>query len=597
MLDGLLILDRMPALYWIALAAVCALLLLAALRPVRAARSPWVFAALLWLALYAARWPAILYPLPLNPDESQMTALALRYSVDAVPWRGADPTTAGPLVSYALTPPYLFGSRPSFAWTRAIGLACLASLLTASFVTLRRVASETTARAAVVGAVVALGPTSHPDFLHCSSEHVPLFLAGVAVALLHRAAIGPRARAHALLGGMAAGLLPFAKLQVGPVAVAIAGIAAIAFVRRARRSSTAATGDLVALALGFGAPALAIFSLLLATGSFRDFWTSYIEWGLLYPQPPLSPLAWIRLTAVDKVFFVWLWTSLGVAALLLAVSLRGARSAGAPRIPPLALACAAYLAVCVVVTLWPGRMFPHYLLLLVHPTVLALGVAGGLFARTAAAAARPVVRAALSAPAVAAAAALLVAPRLPPLVGHVAAARAEGLPPVPARLRELTSPGEQIAIWGWMPSYYVLSGLVPATRDAHTAYMIQDTRLRDYYRERFLADLAASRPPLFVDAVVPCAVIYQDRAREGHRSFPALARFVAENYSAVDAAPAEAPPPCPWPVERKPGEPGEPALARALREARPEIFVRKDLAARAEAVRAVADPSAPPPDR
>src|SRR5690606_21021308 len=65
-------------------------------------------------------------------------------------------------------------------------------------------------------------------------------------------------------------------------------------------------------------------------------------------------------------------------------------------------------------------------------------------------------------------------------------------------------PVQSLAIWGWSPGVYVLTGLPPATRDAVIIGMAVGSStfpLKDYYRERFLQDLRRSDPDMFVDTV------------------------------------------------------------------------------------------------
>jgi hypothetical protein len=95
------------------------------------------------------------------------------------------------------------------------------------------------------------------------------------------------------------------------------------------------------------------------------------------------------------------------------------------------------------------------------------------------------------------------------------------------------SPGECLGMWGWMPVFWVETGLFQATRDGQTSRQIEPHPRRDYYRARFLQDLVRSRPPVFVDAVGPGNFVYQDRAQDAHETFPELRAYIADNYHLV----------------------------------------------------------------
>src|SRR4029077_7071750 len=64
-------------------------------------------------------------------------------------------------------------------------------------------------------------------------------------------------------------------------------------------------------------------------------------------------------------------------------------------------------------------------------------------------------------------------------------------------------PISSLAIWGWVPGVYLLTGMPPATRDAIGHFVITEGAMQPYFRARFLNDLRAHEPDLFVDAVAP----------------------------------------------------------------------------------------------
>ena len=71
------------------------------------------------------------------------------------------------------------------------------------------------------------------------------------------------------------------------------------------------------------------------------------------------------------------------------------------------------------------------------------------------------------------------------------------------RIAAEAKPGDTLCVWGWEPRLYVMTGLPQATREAHTERLILDSAVRDFYRERFLADFRRAPPAFFVDGIVP----------------------------------------------------------------------------------------------
>jgi hypothetical protein len=84
-----------------------------------------------------------------------------------------------------------------------------------------------------------------------------------------------------------------------------------------------------------------------------------------------------------------------------------------------------------------------------------------------------------------------------------------------------------------MPIFWAETGLIQATRDGNDARQIEPHAEREYYRARFLRDMVRSRPPVFVDAVGPGNFAYEDRARDGHETFPELRDYLAHDYHFV----------------------------------------------------------------
>jgi hypothetical protein len=105
--------------------------------------------------------------------------------------------------------------------------------------------------------------------------------------------------------------------------------------------------------------------------------------------------------------------------------------------------------------------------------------------------------------------------------------------PVSNELLRHATPGERVGMWGWMPVFWVETGLLPATRDGETSRQIEPHPRREYYRARYLSDLRRTRPPVFVDAVGRWNFSFTNRETCGHETFPELRDYIAENYHLV----------------------------------------------------------------
>jgi hypothetical protein len=91
-----------------------------------------------------------------------------------------------------------------------------------------------------------------------------------------------------------------------------------------------------------------------------------------------------------------------------------------------------------------------------------------------------------------------------------------------------------IAIWGWTPEVYVLTGIPPATRDSIGHFVITRGQMRPYFRHRFVCDLRSTMPDLFVDTVAPGAFRWSwSSVFDGYESDPETRDLIDRHYYLV----------------------------------------------------------------
>src|SRR5262249_25758868 len=98
-------------------------------------------------------------------------------------------------------------------------------------------------------------------------------------------------------------------------------------------------------------------------------------------------------------------------------------------------------------------------------------------------------------------------------------------------IRQAAPSARKMAVWGWMPSLYVETGLVPATRHVVGHFVIDPSPGRSRLRTTLLQDLERERPDVIVDAVAPGCFMWSWSSAERLESFPALAALVQGRYS------------------------------------------------------------------
>ena len=519
---------------------------------------PVVFFLLVCGALLVLRLPQIKWNAELNPDESQMLAQSMRLLSHPVPWRDMDSTTSGPLNTMWLTLPMYFGAPATWQTARWVlwGTTCLTLFFL--YLTLRCFGTRAEAQFALLPTVCFYALSDSPDFVHYNTEAFSVLLLSAGFCLLAKEWTSDQpSQGRLFLVGLVAGSVAFTKLQAAPLAVflVMVGLAQIASCHlRAGRPCRACWREALALGLGAVAVPSLILGVVTLYGAWGDFWRSYILAPGYYVKEPVRfrhPWRTLFLEYTDATPYL-------VGALASLGSLLWACAASRVRLPgrlfwPLIvmLADGVLTAGCLLVS---GKPFWHYLILLVPPLGLICGlvffVGKTKLERRSGPASNPSTEDRTESVRGDARPQRPLAFSTWLLVFSVCVAAIE-FQRVPSFLRmsrnyskshprksllaqyvaRVSQPGDTLSVWGWVPAYYVETGLSPATRDAVSHYLMAPGPYQSYFRDRYLGDLEQSRPVAFVDAVAQGAFLGPSGSAETHESFPELARYIDVNYS------------------------------------------------------------------
>lgn len=516
-----------------------------------------LFFALLSLAFFVLiRAPTVFYNAPFNPDEAEMLANARKFTIDMNSWRSVDTSSGGPLDSFVLMWPGLIGQSPSFATARVTAMVLLFSAWLA-LLGLPGQAKGGSRIAALTSLMLFLGGTRMTDYMHYSSEILPLSLLTFVLALMARMVDRPADLRLATLAAVLLGSVPFTKLQATPPALFLG----LALAWLTARSRTSASSGLSRLAMLFAAallPAILILGPLVVTGDFDNFWKSYIGFALGYLQGGVGKSAPVTTIRILKALFepnrlvqAYFAAMAGLTVIGVIVNFAGIRRPSSPAFVLFAIGSGLF-ASSLFAAMTPGRPFFAYGNFLLMPAAALAVLAWSL---------EPASRAATS----------MARERrwLAPVgIGSIllvvcgAALNAAGLknarpelydvertdfaPAVMAPesffgsgdvIPDLLDKDRRVLIWGWMGQWYVQSTAIPATRDMLSYNQTWPGLLRPYFRDRMMSDLRQASPRFILDAVAPGSFYYQDAAREGLSSFPALKRFVDAAYVQISHSP------------------------------------------------------------
>jgi hypothetical protein len=502
---------------------------------------PAAFAGTLLLLFLGFRWPGIAQNEELqNPDESQLIASALTMAATGHYWGRVDGATTGPLAPLPLVLPRLLGWPLDYVAAHLVQVLLLVGTVLCVWRIFARYFGERAAPWLALPLTCAMAFTHFWDFVQYSSEQAPVLLTAMALWLLCTAfdpaaasVASPRRLAAA---GFLIGLLPFSKLQVTPFAVVI-GLTGLVWIAS---NGAAARARLRAAGLFTGGAVAALLLVLLtivAHGGWDDFVAGYLRTNLWYTTARTNP--WRDFPAVlhylvnDSWGFPYFYYP---CSLLVALGLAGWPALPQERRRVLAftgaLFCIAFVAVIA-----PGRSSQHYLQLLWVPVTLHAGM---LIGALAGAAGDPARRAWRWRPVLLWVSwlGLGVAPQIyyrthdwnPYLQSFCEERGRMPANPVADLVRAWARPGDTMAVWGWAPKYYVLTQLPHATSESNAERQISPGPRRPFFRARFLREVGARAPAIFLDAVGPGNFGYKERSVDGHEVFPELRALVAERY-------------------------------------------------------------------
>ncbi len=534
-------LDRYPQVHFLVAGGLLALVLIRTassfLRHPAAMdekRSDWVWGFVILALLVAGRWPTWLIPLDFNSDEGQLLAGAHTLVRDPVFWRSVDGATAGPFDFFALWPAGWILGWDTYATSRVTALLLLAVSLTLAHQCVARLAGVRLARLILLPAVALEALTNSVDLLHYSTELVPVaLLATAAYAAVRRWADqgGPAWNAW---GALALGAVPLSKLQAAPIA-AVFGLCWLgAELQVWKRTGPKHLAYLLASAL-FPA-ALFAWQLTLA-GEWSTFVSSYLLFNFNYTaRGALAPLTLLkevvtRSGAEDSLLHLWLagWI-LGLVCLFRPRR----RGAGSAWIFIGAAALASGLALtCILLT---GRPFIHYWQLIVVPGSLLLGAVAGNLLATSTAATLKTDRWLVALVAVGLTGGLLVHRARQPsfFVGTLAYFQQHPRSELATHVLGFSRPGDSLAIWGICNRLYVETGLRQGAHDAQFERAVVAGPYREYFRQRFLADVAVLKPALFLDATGSDELAYHAPPFAHDRNYSELAAVIRADYELVD---------------------------------------------------------------
>lgn len=514
--------DNSPTVYWLIGYLLAGFVVLASQYKAVPARAYLVTGIILLIFM---RLPVIVFNRELNVDESQMLSHALTLVQDPVYWRSVDGTTIGPLDNYFLVLPNLLGFQIDYSSGRFMGLLCVAGAWLLLFSALKNWFGATIARRISIVPLLFLTFTQEVDFVHYSSEQLPVLLLAICVYQLSRFDLkNVPSMSGVYFLGLAAGAVPFAKLQAAPLAIVLVLAAFAVLFQRFRQHRELKPG--ISLVLGGLTVPLIFLAFTLSFDVVDDLIDFYILGNAIYA----GGATWAD---IPSQFFKIVSLSTDFQLFTLAL------------IVPMAIGLIRILRLYA-----PGKMHfyvPFTVLFLILTSIYAVTKSGNAFIHylnfciipwtlLAACGMSAVERWSLTFPVV--------------MIGWFAGYDALHFvkerrlnafdsvekthlrqSPVVTEIWKRRQDGDYIVVWGWNCSYYVEAQLAEGTAENHSERSIFAHPMRETYRKRYMSDLARTRPAFVLDAVGKNSLWVQDKKTQGIESYPELNQYIRNNYT------------------------------------------------------------------
>ena len=482
------------------------------------------FQEILFLGLSAAlllfmRLPVVIFNQEINPDESQMLAHAITLKQYPIYWQSVDGTTIGPLDNYALLLPSFFGRAIDYTSGRLVGLLCVLGSLWFFYRSVKNWWGENTARVALLPPLFLLTFTQEADYVHYSSEQLPVLILNIGLWLLSKNWNPSPKIAPWFLLGLVLGMSPFAKIQVVPQAAVIGLFAIIQGWNTEKRMTKLS-------ALVLGAVTFPILTLVWAWtyDVLDDFWNFYVLGNLIYAGGSSLIDSILRLPhffANSPSFMAFLLTALPLVLL----AFKGGKNK-----TTLFYFAVLWLLTALYAATKSGNDFVHYLNLCIYP----FGLMAALGINTLVTQSKTRVALAI----------LIVGVwvgwfgykvlKREPLNAYLSTAdHRVPVSQVSKLIQQYASSNDRLVIWGWMCRYHVETQMPQGTAENHSERCIYPHPMREIYYKRYLADLKQNAPKVFVDAVGPNSLWLYDRSTQAHEAFPELKALVDAHYRLV----------------------------------------------------------------
>lgn len=466
----------------------------------------------------------------LHVDENEHIGEGITLFHDLRFWLSVDGTTVGPLSLYPVVILNFFNIGVGYFTIRILNLFLW--LLTAYVVyrIFRLKFSKVEARLFVLPLILLVGLFCSVYYVTYNGEVPTGLLIVISIYCIFRVLSSPSNKLYQFLSGLVLVLIPFGKIQVGPLAL-IVGITLLIYLAIQRVNFTF-------VLLGVILPLLPFIYYLLKYDVFYDFWQSYIVNNLSYAAKGEGlethrgllinfikfPLLVLRNVETQIIFLLGFTI---IISILYKVRREKIFWRTLLSVYSRSFFLFLYFILSVICISIPGNIFPHYAIFLIVPIILLNGWFYNHILNSYQGIKKNLVFAFLFCllPSIVTIFSFHSRDRFSPkfLIASVMNN------PVAEEICRLSSPEDRIATWGTDNYIFPETGLLMGTREVHTQRQILSNRQQDYYLNRYILDLEMNKPKFFIDAVHERHWLF-DQSMHTHEQFPLVKEYIESRY-------------------------------------------------------------------
>lgn len=476
-----------------------------------------IFISWLILFFFISDIPYFFQNYSIGIDEGLMLAQSISLQHGMIFWSEVDFTTSGPYNSLILIPINMLLGKADYTTCRIAFFIFNSISIVFTYLTASKIYTQSISRVLIFGIVLFFLGTTHCDFRHYSSELLCISLLSISFYLMLKILIKESTyiNSHFFIIGLILGILPFAKLQVIPLAFVVFICCLFLLYAQYKEGNLK---PMVWFVIGGIISPLAMSIYIVHFDILAIFNYLYLELNLKYGSkgaflmPMLSFIDWFQLDSIR----IHLYISLFCIILFVVTDKLKKETAENKNRTYFDYFILVYLIAVIFVITKSGYLFSHYFYLyyscLLNGMLLSRIVNADLFKRQVNGL-------------------ILIIALLSVLYFNptIVESKEIGNEKTIQLIKSLKSKDEKMVVWGWNFDYYIKTESPQGNMENHIARFFMWPESNNIMIPRYVQSLKEQKPVIIIEGITSYS-FFTDRQRFGMQAYPTINEYVMKNY-------------------------------------------------------------------